>query len=428
MKTVKRSLNQRNSGSQLSILHIDDDDDFLYLAKTELEQKLDRVTIDAVSSSFKALKLLETKKYDAVISDYLMPGLNGLELLEKLRKGGNEIPIIFVTGKGREEVVIQALNLGANFYLRKDNPETLFNELYRCISDITTKSKVSSDSELYSKIQGRKRLEEGTTSRNGEYQQEFLRKDAAELVEMNLQLRLENKRLEETREEFQKKIDAVTSYNESLILINNILRQTLLNDLTIIRGSLDLYRAENDKNYLENTLQAIDKSANLIKKLGKFANLVSLNDILKLYSIRDLVDDVLLDYKHRDVVLNVEGQGIALAGQALVTVIDNVIQNALIHSKTERIDIKIEKEGSFCTIKIIDYGTGIPAGIKSRLFNPVYDHNNVNNSCLGLYFSKKVINSYGGDFRVENTNPKGTTVIITLLSSEKENYEPLILD
>ena len=48
-----------------------------------------------------------------------MPGTTGIDLLQKLRAGGNEIPFIIFTGKGSQKVAIEALNLGADYYLKK---------------------------------------------------------------------------------------------------------------------------------------------------------------------------------------------------------------------------------------------------------------------------------------------------------------------
>ena len=50
--------------------------------------------------------------FDAIISDYQMPGMNGIDFLKKVPASGNSIPFILFSGRGREEVVIQALNEG----------------------------------------------------------------------------------------------------------------------------------------------------------------------------------------------------------------------------------------------------------------------------------------------------------------------------
>jgi len=65
-----------------------------------------------------------------IVSDYIMPGKDGLEFLKELRDSGNTIPFIIFTGKGREIVAIKALNLGADQYINKiGKPEAVYSEL-----------------------------------------------------------------------------------------------------------------------------------------------------------------------------------------------------------------------------------------------------------------------------------------------------------
>ena len=101
-----------------SILYVDDEPAFLDIARLYLERSGD-LCIDTSLSATEALKMLLKKKYDAIISDYRMPGMNGIEFLKRLRGSGNSVPFIIFTGKSREEIVIQALNEGADFYLQK---------------------------------------------------------------------------------------------------------------------------------------------------------------------------------------------------------------------------------------------------------------------------------------------------------------------
>src|SRR5208283_2684814 len=84
-----------------------------------------------------AFKKITTGKYDLIISDYEMPQKNGLQFLEELRKQNHGIPFILFTGKGREEVAIKALNLGADGYVNKQgNPETIYGELFHLTNQI----------------------------------------------------------------------------------------------------------------------------------------------------------------------------------------------------------------------------------------------------------------------------------------------------
>jgi len=70
------------------------------------------------------------KVFDVIVSDYQMPEKDGLDFLRELRESGNNIPFILFTGKGREEVAVKALNLGADRYFNKiGHPETVYGEL-----------------------------------------------------------------------------------------------------------------------------------------------------------------------------------------------------------------------------------------------------------------------------------------------------------
>ena len=90
-----------------------------------------------------ALKKLSTEYYDVVVSDYEMPQKNGLQFLKELREQNTKIPFILFTGKGREEVAVMALNLGAEGYFNKQgSPETVYGELAHGIHQTAEKAKI----------------------------------------------------------------------------------------------------------------------------------------------------------------------------------------------------------------------------------------------------------------------------------------------
>jgi len=71
-----------------------------------------------------------------------MPGKNGLQFLEELKKFAENPPFILFTGKGREEVAIKALNLGAFQYLNKHgDPDTVYMELASYIQQAANSAK-----------------------------------------------------------------------------------------------------------------------------------------------------------------------------------------------------------------------------------------------------------------------------------------------
>jgi PAS domain S-box-containing protein len=123
-----------NKKKVIRVLHVDDDFSFLEISKPILSME-NNFEIDNASSVDEALKKLEEQPYDAVVSDYEMPQKDGLEFLKELREKNNQIPFILLTGKGREDVAVKALNLGADRYLNKNgSPETVYCELVHAIN------------------------------------------------------------------------------------------------------------------------------------------------------------------------------------------------------------------------------------------------------------------------------------------------------
>ena len=113
----------------ISLLYVDDEPALLELSKRYLERS-GNYHVTVASGPLEAIEMLSEQSYDAIISDYEMPEMNGLEFLKHLRAEGKTIPFLIFTGRGREEVVIEALNNGADFYIQKGGvPRAQFAEL-----------------------------------------------------------------------------------------------------------------------------------------------------------------------------------------------------------------------------------------------------------------------------------------------------------
>jgi len=125
----------------LRVLYVDDEPDLLDIGKLFLEESGDFsvVTIDSATA---ALALLKKEFFHAIISDYQMPGMDGIQFLIEVRTKSGSIPFILFTGKGREEVVIQAINSGADFYLQKGGePGAQFAELTHKIKQAVSRKR-----------------------------------------------------------------------------------------------------------------------------------------------------------------------------------------------------------------------------------------------------------------------------------------------
>lgn len=76
-------------------------------------------SVDSVYNGKDALDYAQTEHYDGIILDIMMPGLNGIEVLKKLRKSGNKTPVLLLTAKSEIENRIEGLDAGADDYLPK---------------------------------------------------------------------------------------------------------------------------------------------------------------------------------------------------------------------------------------------------------------------------------------------------------------------
>ncbi len=74
---------------------------------------------DAVYDGEEALAYLETGNYDGVILDIMMPKLDGLEVLRRLRERGDPVPVLLLTARSEVEDKVAGLDMGANDYLTK---------------------------------------------------------------------------------------------------------------------------------------------------------------------------------------------------------------------------------------------------------------------------------------------------------------------
>ena len=129
----------------LRVLYVDDEPALLEMAKLYLEMN-GAFSVYTLTSAKIALDQLSTEHYDAIISDYQMPETDGIAFLKQLKASGNTTPFIIFTGKGREEVVIEALNEGADFYLQKGGePKAQFTELANKIRYAVSRKRAEMD-------------------------------------------------------------------------------------------------------------------------------------------------------------------------------------------------------------------------------------------------------------------------------------------
>lgn len=103
----------------IQVLHIDDDPELVELTAAFLEREYGSFEIVGATSASEGLERLDADPPDCVVSDYNMPGMDGIELLQTVREVFPELPFILYTGRGSEAVASDAISAGVTDYLQK---------------------------------------------------------------------------------------------------------------------------------------------------------------------------------------------------------------------------------------------------------------------------------------------------------------------
>ncbi|MEM2191271.1 MAG: HAMP domain-containing sensor histidine kinase [Archaeoglobaceae archaeon] len=210
----------------------------------------------------------------------------------------------------------------------------------------------------------------------------------------------------------------VSELQEALAIINRMLRHDVKNKLQIILGYIEIYLTERSEEYLHKAIKAVEETNEYINKIRSLEVAISSDkSVLKPKNIREVVEDVLKFYQ---IPFTVQGSCFALVDEAIYSVIDNIVNNAIKHGKTDKIEVQISEVEDECEIRIIDYGIGIPLGIKRRIFEENFTLDPQTGSGIGLYVVKKVVERYGGRVWVEDTKPRGATFVIRLKSTRNQ--------
>lgn len=111
----ERSRRARN----LRVLYAEHESADLNLTLRRLAADAAHLTVETATTGPDTLRTLESGRYDLLLLDYRMPGMNGLEILQAMREKGIRLPVVMITGHRDEETAVQAMKLGAMDYIVK---------------------------------------------------------------------------------------------------------------------------------------------------------------------------------------------------------------------------------------------------------------------------------------------------------------------
>lgn len=126
------------------MLHVEDEEDHAKFLGIFLRENDAALEVDSASSAEEALKRLEEKQYDCIVSDYMMPKVNGIKFAEQVKKS-HDIPFIIYTGHGSEEVAQAAFTVGVDDYVRKEMNPSHYRVLAKSIRQAVEKKRAENE-------------------------------------------------------------------------------------------------------------------------------------------------------------------------------------------------------------------------------------------------------------------------------------------
>ena len=133
----------------IRVLHVEDDPAFADLAETVLAGREDIRAVESACDAESGLALFREGEFDCIVSDYEMPGLNGLGFFERVREIDPGVPFILFTGKGSEEIASAAISAGVTDYVRKGTGREQFDMLVNRITNAVARQRAERSSRAW---------------------------------------------------------------------------------------------------------------------------------------------------------------------------------------------------------------------------------------------------------------------------------------
>ncbi|MFB6224496.1 MAG: PAS domain-containing protein [Haloarcula sp.] len=136
----------------IHVLHVDDVLDLAELAAEFIERHDEQFNVETATSASDGIDRLAQNEYDCVVSDFAMPGQDGIEFLKAVRERYPDLPFILYTGKGSEEVASEAISSGVTDYLQKEagtsQYRVLANRIRNAVSQVRTRRELDRSQDL----------------------------------------------------------------------------------------------------------------------------------------------------------------------------------------------------------------------------------------------------------------------------------------
>ena len=406
-----------------------DDEEYIRLSLSELLSYIGFEVATAANGE-DALKKLAENRFDMAFMDIKIPGMNGVELLGRVRKAYPDVSVIMMTGYATVENAVEAVKLGAYDFLRKPYD---IEEIKVSINRLLEKKKLEEECKLWEEALHNTldELEKKVEERTAELSKAnlLLKQEISERRQAEEEIRKLNEELEQRV--FQRTAE-LESANKELESFSYSVSHDLRAPLRAIGGfSKILFEDSADKlddegKRLLNIIQGnTEKMENIIDDLLALSRIgrkdVELSDIDMHELAKAVFDEVKAVNPERKLQFNVKPLPPAHGDKGMIRqVFFNLLSNAIKFTKPKEVSV-VEvggyADGSRNMYYVKDNGVGFDMQYANQLFGAfqrLHSDEEFEGTGIGLAIVKRIVNRHDGKIWAEGKENEGATFYFTI--------------
>ena len=405
-----------------TILIVEDDPGTVRLVRTRLERA--GYAVESAATAEEGMVRIRRGGVDLVVLDQRLPdGLSGLELYERVRAAGFDVPAILATGFGDEATLVAAIRAGVRDFVPKT--ADYLNYLPPAVARVL--QQVAVEREL---AESRARAREALV-RQRELEADIAERERAKSERDRLMQELQGeveqrKRAEEALREADQRKD------EFLAMLAHELR----NPLAPMRNALEVMkRADSAPDMLRRTREMMERQVQVMARLvddlldvsritrGKVELRNGPVDLRAVVARAAETARPLIEARGHDFTLDLPHEPLPLEGDAvrLEQVIANLLNNAAKYTEPGgRIRLKAGREGDDIVLRVCDTGVGVAPDMLPRVFDLFVQANHPSSLSqgglgIGLTLVKRLVEMHGGRVEAHSEGPgQGSEFVVRL--------------